>query len=134
VKKIRKKAPDVKISTNYDQYFSPSGYEIIVGKSSRSNDFITRKKARKGDIWFHAKEAPGAHVLLMCRESKEISDLDIRHCARIAARNSKLKDAGKVEIMFTDAVNVTKPRESFPGMVSVKKYQSINVNLDDEDV
>ncbi len=115
---------------NYSEMVSPSGLPVLVGKSANGNDFVTKHKARKGDIWFHAKDTAGSHVILVCRDLKEVSDLDIMHCATIAARNSKMKDSGKVEVMFTDAVNVVKARGAFPGLVSVKKHNSLLVNLD----
>ncbi|MFH0958636.1 MAG: NFACT family protein, partial [Pseudomonadota bacterium] len=102
-KNSTKTTGNVRSGKNYRELVSPSGYPILVGKSAQGNDFITKNKARKGDIWFHAKDTPGSHVILVCRDSREVSDLDIIHCSTIAAQNSKLKDTGKVEVMFADA-------------------------------
>ncbi|MEI6134641.1 MAG: NFACT family protein [Desulfomonile sp.] len=120
---------DSRSGKNYRELVSPSGYPILVGKSAQGNDFITKNKARKGDLWFHAKDTPGSHVILVCRDSREVSDLDIIHCATIAAKSSKLKDTGKVEVMFADAVNVAKVKGGFPGLVTVTRHKTIVVNL-----
>ena len=55
------------------EYKSAEGYRIIVGKNNRQNDYITTTLAAKNDLWFHTKNIPGSHVVVMCG-GKEVSE------------------------------------------------------------
>lgn len=119
---------------NYFEFLSPSGLKTLVGKSARGNEFIVKARAKNGDLWFHVKDAAGSHVVLICRDSSETSDLDLRYCAGLAAGHSKLKGSGKVEVMYADVKNVSKVKGGLPGQVTVRNYKTLIVNLGEEPV
>jgi len=50
------------------RFISSDGYEILVGKNNRQNDYLTFKVAKPEDIWLHTKDIPGSHVLIRVRE------------------------------------------------------------------
>ena len=95
---------------------SPSGLRMLVGRNNRENDLITTKLASKQDIWFHTKNIPGSHVVLIT-EGKEVSDADLLFAAEIAAGNSKASAGENVPVDFTEIKYVKKPAGAKPGMV-----------------
>lgn len=119
---------------NYSESVSPSGLKTLVGKSAKGNEFIVKAKAKNGDLWFHVKDAAGSHVVLICRDSIEASDLDLRYCAGLAALNSKMRGSGKVEVMYTDVKNVSKVKGGLPGQVTVRNYKTLIIDLGENSV
>lgn len=103
------------------------GYEVLVGKNNKQNDFITFRVANKEDIWFHVKDNSGSHVLLRKKTNIDVSEELLRKCASIAAYYSKCKDSSKVEVQYTTIKFIKKPKNSRPGFVTFSKYNSIMV-------
>ncbi len=111
-------------------YTLPSGRKIIVGRSSKENEFLSMKLANPWDIWFHAKEIPGSHVLLRLNREEKPSDEDILLSAAAAAFFSKGKQSGKVPVDYTEAKNLKKPKGTPPGFVIYENERTIVVNPD----
>ncbi len=61
-------------SSNIKEIQSPNGLRIQIGSNNRQNELISLKKGKKGDLWFHAQETPGSHVVL--KSSKVFSDVE----------------------------------------------------------
>ena len=100
----------------YKEFTSPEGYRILVGKNNLQNDYITTKLSSKKDLWFHTKNIPGSHVVVMC-DGDEVSDETLLLAATIAATNSKASASAKVPVDYTNIKNVKKPNGAKPGMV-----------------
>ena len=98
------------------EFKSSSGYTILCGKNNSQNDYLTTRLAGKLDYWFHVKNAPGSHVVLVC-DGKEPDAKDFTEAACIAAYYSNLKDGESVPVDYTLAKNVKKPSGSKPGFV-----------------
>ena len=94
------------------------GMTLYVGKNNIQNDRITMKEAEKDDIWFHVKDLPGSHVILVT-EGKEPTDRDYTEAAGIAAGYSKAT-ADLVAVDYTRVKNIKKPAGSKPGYVTYK--------------
>lgn len=110
------------------RFTSSEGFEILCGKSGPGNDLIVKKYAKDEDIWFHASKMPGSHALIkVAGRGKELTKKTIEEAAAIAAWYSKAQNASKVEVIYTEARNVKKPKGAKPGMVTVKEYKSIIV-------
>lgn len=107
--------------------FERYGFKYLVGKNNTQNDEIT-KTASKEDFWFHARGIPGAHVILK-RAGKDISEKAIRFGAALAGHYSKGRFSGKVEVAYTLAGNIIKPKGAKPGMVIYRKAKTILVDL-----
>merc|ERR1711981_244668 len=80
--------------SNIKEIQSPSGLKIQIGSNNKQNELISLKKGRKGDLWFHAQEIPGSHVVLKSSNGF-MDDKDIQLAADLAfffsrARGSKL--------------------------------------------
>lgn len=94
------------------------GFTVYVGKNNVQNDRLTMKEASKDDIWFHVKDLPGSHVILVTN-GEEPSDADYTEAAAIAAGYSKAT-ADLVAVDYTRVKNIKKPSGSKPGFVTYK--------------
>lgn len=100
----------------FKEYTSDEGYKILVGKNNRQNDYLTTVLAAKNDLWFHVKNIPGSHVIVMCRGG-EVSDATVMKAAALAAENSKAAGSSQVPVDYTPVKFVKKPNGAKPGMV-----------------
>ena len=97
------------------------GVNILVGLSARGNRHVTFKLARPEDIWLHAHEMPGAHVIIkgVKRDELENSKREIlEYAAGLAASHSSGKNSGSVPIDYTERKYI----RSVPGTVALVTY------------
>ena len=97
------------------------GVNILVGLSARGNRYVTLKTARPEDIWLHAHEMPGAHVIIrgLKRSELETTHRDIlEFSAKLAAEHSAGKNSGSVPVDYTERKYV----RSVPGTVALVTY------------
>ena len=107
---------------------SPGAFKVFWGQNSRQNDQLSTRELKKGDLWFHAKNSPGSHVVLKADAGRgPFAARDISFAAAVAAKHSKASGNQKVEVMVAEAGAVRKPAGSKPGMVTVKQYKSLMV-------
>lgn len=98
-------------------YVSSDGFHMYVGKNNLQNDRLTFKQAGSGDLWFHAKEMPGSHVIVKLEGAEDVPDATYEEAAKLAAYYSSGKTSPKVEIDYTRRVNLKKPPQAAPGYV-----------------
>ena len=98
------------------KFVSESGFTILVGRNNKQNDQLTLKQAAKNDLWFHAKDIPGSHTVILT-EGREPDEATILLAASLAAAHSKAGEAGKVPVDYTKIRYVSKPQGARPGMV-----------------
>ena len=78
------------------------GLRLQVGRNHRQNAWISLRQARRGDLWFHAQECPGSHVVLKASEAAaEAGDLEA--AADLAAHFSRARGNGRVPVVMVDA-------------------------------
>ena len=113
-------------------YISSDGYDIYVGKNNFQNDALTFHFADPGDIWMHANDMPGSHVILRSggRSMDEIPDRAFEEAASLAAWYSAGREQGKVEIDYLLRRNVKKPGGAKPGFVVYYTNYSILARAD----
>ena len=113
-------------------YISSDGYDIYVGKNNLQNEEITFRMADSRDIWFHANDMPGSHVLLRAggKTIDEIPDRAFEEAASLAAWYSSGRDHDKVEIDYLERKNVKKPSGAAPGFVVYYTNYSILAKTD----
>ena len=114
----------------YMEYTSSERYKILVGKNNRQNDYITTVLASKNDLWFHVKNIPGSHVIVMCR-GESVSDETIKKAAMLAAKNSKASASSQVPVDYTPVKYVKKPNGAKPGMVIYTTNKTVYVTPSD---
>lgn len=95
-------------------FISSDGIDIYVGKNNIQNDFLTLKFANKTDLWLHAKNMPGSHVII---KTNDVPERTLDEAATLAAYYSKGQNSSKVPIDYTNIKNVKKPSGAKPGMV-----------------
>lgn len=99
-------------------YFSSTGRMILVGKNNRQNDWLTLKKGRPQDLWLHAKNIPGSHVLIPLEDGEEFpDDTTLEEAAALAIHFSQAKGSSQVPVDYTHVKNIKKPNAAKPGMV-----------------
>lgn len=118
------KKPKVMIKPEVEQ----NNCRYYIGHNAKQNDQVTFQIGRKGDIWFHANDVPGAHVILKKLEG-EITDEDILLGAQLAAKNSFAKNSSKVPVDYTDVANVKRIPDGGPGHVNYTGQHTIYVVL-----
>ena len=110
------------------RFSTKTGWEILVGKNDRENDYLTFKFARPDDLWFHAQDVPGSHVVLRRKDKKSEPSLsEIKETAQVAAYYSKSRKEKKVSVVYTQAKHVRKPKKGKPGLALVTREKSIVV-------
>lgn len=114
------------------EYISNSGFRILTGRNNKQNDRLTLKQADKNDIWFHAKDIPGSHTIIVTGGRKPDDDTMLM-AARIAAFNSKAGQAGKVPVDHTLVRYVSKPQGAKPGMVIYINQKTMYVEPENYD-
>ncbi|MEW6381305.1 MAG: NFACT RNA binding domain-containing protein [bacterium] len=117
------------------RYVSVDGLEILVGKNDRGNDALTCKIARKDDLWFHAQDAAGSHVLVRNPDRlPQIPYPTIVQAASLAAFFSKARNDTKAAVAYAFKKYVSKPKGAKPGLVVMTQKTSILVSPDIRDL
>ncbi|WP_288262094.1 NFACT RNA binding domain-containing protein [uncultured Prochlorococcus sp.] len=106
------------------QIATPSGLKVQIGRNMRQNDLISFKFSKKGDLWFHAQESPGSHVVLKS-SSQVASEKDLQIAADLAALFSRAKRNIKVPINLVKIKDLQKIKKGGPGCVSFKNKEII---------
>ena len=107
--------------------FTVQGYQVWVGKNAKSNDELTLKHSYKEDLWLHAKNVPGSHVLIKHQAGKTIPLSVIERAAGFAAYYSKRKTDTLVPVIYTPAKHVRKKKGAAPGQVFVAQEKVMMV-------
>ena len=128
---IRRKqsSKKVKITSKPFHYISSDGFHMYVGKNNLQNEELTFHFANGGDWWFHAKKAPGSHVIVKTN-GEELPDRTFEEAARLAAHYSKNSGAEKVEVDYVEKKQVKKPNGSKPGFVVYYTNYSMMIDSD----
>jgi predicted ribosome quality control (RQC) complex YloA/Tae2 family protein len=125
-------APDQPVDRKKDltlpyHEFEFKGYRIWVGKDAVRNDELTLKYGFKEDLWLHAKDVPGSHVLIKHQAGKPFPKDVIERAAQLAAYNSKRKTESLCPVVVTPKKFVRKRKGDPAGMVVVEKENVIMV-------
>ncbi len=115
----------------YRRFRTPEGWEIYIGKNAAGNDALTRGVGRAGDLWFHARGLPGSHVLLRLPPGAgkaDPPDAALRQGACLAARHSRGREAGKLEVDWVPFQNVRRPRGARPGLVTIRGQKTLTAD------
>ena len=95
---------------------SPNGLIIQIGRNHSQNDWISIRKASKGDVWFHAQECPGSHIVL--KSSTGVSEeKDLQMAADLAAFFSRARGNKSVPIVMVPTENLRRIKGAAPGTV-----------------
>ncbi len=107
------------------------GYTVLVGRNNRENDQLTLKQASNNDLWFHVKNMPGSHTILVT-EGRTPTAQAITEAAMLAAYHSKASASAQVPVDYTQVRHVHKPQGAKPGMVIYDHYTTAYVTPDEK--
>lgn len=110
-------------------YISSDGYDMYVGKNNFQNEELTFHFANGNDWWFHAKQAPGSHVIVKTK-GEELPDSTFEEAGRLAAYYSSMRNADKIEIDYIEKKHVKKPTGGKPGFVVYYTNYSLIIDSD----
>lgn len=117
----------------YRAFRSSGGLEIRVGRSGRANDALTFHHSAPDDIWLHARDVAGAHVILRWNDREQNPpQRDLVEAAVLAALNSRARTSGTVPVDWTRRKYVRKPRKAPPGAVLPERVSTLFVEPDPE--
>ncbi|RIM85483.1 fibronectin-binding domain-containing protein [Staphylococcus xylosus] len=126
--KQRKQSKKKKKQTMQIQaYTSTDGDTILVGKNNKQNDYLTNKQAKKHHLWFHTKDIPGSHVVIL---SDEPSEETIKEAAMLSAYFSKAGSSAQVPVDYTEIKHVHKPSGAKPGFVTYDNQKTLYATPD----
>lgn len=95
---------------------SPGGLRLQVGRNHRQNEWISLRQARRGDLWFHAQECPGSHVVLKGSEASA-GDADLQAAADLAAHFSRARGNSRVAVVVVPCDELQRIAGAVPGTV-----------------
>lgn len=110
------------------RYLSSDGFEILVGKASKDNDYLTFRIAKSLDFWLHAADYGGSHVVV--RNPNRLTELPHKTllvAAQLAAFFSQAREQPKVAVNYTQKKFVNKPKGAAAGLVSLSSFKTILV-------
>ncbi len=110
---------------------SRDGYVVWVGRNSRQNAQLTFKRANPQDIWLHARDVPGAHVVIR-DDGRRIRDELLKEAASVAAFYSQRREDNNVQVDYTRVKYVRAIKGAGPGMVTYRNEKSLWVKPQDE--
>ena len=129
VKKRKFKKEKKKKASQPERFISTDGTEILVGRNNLQNDQLTLKTAKKTDVWLHAKDIPGSHVII---KSSEASEKTLIEAASLAAYYSKFRLSAHVPVDYVQVKHVHKPNGAKPGYVIYEHQKTLYVTPEKE--
>lgn len=129
VKKRSAKKQKQEKTSKPEEFYSSDGSLILVGRNNLQNDQLTLKTAKKTDIWLHAKDIPGSHVII---KNPEPSDDTLLEAANLAAYYSKYRLSAQVPVDYVQVKHVHKPNGAKPGYVIYENQKTIYVTPDEK--
>jgi predicted ribosome quality control (RQC) complex YloA/Tae2 family protein len=121
---------DEKLAPTPEQLFKKTeymGYEIWIGRNAKNNDLLTQKYAFKEDLWLHAKDVTGSHVIIKHQAGKNFPEPVIEKAAELAAYYSRMRTDSLVPVIYTSKKYVRKPKGLPEGAVVVDKEKVLMV-------
>src|SRR6266404_4636092 len=109
------------------RYISSDGLEILVGRAAHDNDHLTFKVAKPNDLWLHASDYGGSHVVIRNPTRKDIPHRTIIEAAQLAAHFSQAREDPKVDVHYTQRKFISKPKGAKPGLVRMSRFKNITV-------
>jgi predicted ribosome quality control (RQC) complex YloA/Tae2 family protein len=114
----------------YHTFKSRSGLTILVGRGGKDNDALSLKVARGNDVWLHAKDWAGAHVIIRVAKGSAPDHEALLDAALLAVHYSKGRADSVTDVLYTHAKHIRKPKGAPAGRVTVAGGKGIAVRPD----
>lgn len=109
------------------RYLSSDGYEILVGRGAQDNDHLTFRVGRPYDLWLHAADYPGSHVIVQNPKRRDVPHRTLIEAAQLAAKFSQAGKDAKVNVHHTQRKFVSRIKGGAPGLVRLASFKTITV-------
>jgi predicted ribosome quality control (RQC) complex YloA/Tae2 family protein len=109
------------------RFVTSDGFEVLVGRTAAANDRLTFRIAKASDLWLHAADYPGSHVIVRNPSRQQIPERTIREAASIAAFYSQAGRDALVDVRCCERRYVTKPKRAATGLVRLSRFRTIAV-------
>ncbi|GAB3857474.1 hypothetical protein GCM10028822_31210 [Hymenobacter terrigena] len=107
--------------------FEDRGFTILVGRNAVNNDLLTQKYAHKDDLWLHAKDVTGSHVVIRHKSGQPVPEPVVEHAAMLAGWYSRRQHDTLCPVTVTPKKFVRKPKGALPGQVVVERERVVLV-------
>jgi predicted ribosome quality control (RQC) complex YloA/Tae2 family protein len=114
----------------YRTFRSLAGIAVLVGRGATQNDALTLRVARGNDLWLHARGIAGAHVVVRLDRGKVPDQETLLDAAHLAAHFSDARGAPQVEVAWTRAKHVKKPKGVAPGAVTYSQERVMLLRIE----
>lgn len=114
----------------YHTFRSTNEYVIWVGRSGQDNDELVTRVARPHDLWLHAKNIRGAHVVVPLEKNRSCPSDVLVDAATLAAHFSDARNESMCEVSYVERRHVRKPKKSAPGAVTTQREKVIVVRIE----
>jgi predicted ribosome quality control (RQC) complex YloA/Tae2 family protein len=122
----RGKRHNKKSATHYLRLVAPDGAVVWVGKNALQNAYLTFNRATADDLWLHARDVPGAHVIIPTAQGLP-SEEDVFWAASVAAYYSRARNDTSVEVDVTLKKYVRAIKGAAPGLVTYRNESTFRV-------
>lgn len=116
----------------YRTFLARSGRKILVGKGAADNDTLSLRVGRPHDLWLHAKDRTGAHVILVIPKGQSMTAEELIDAAHLAAHFSEAREERIVDVQYTERRYIRKPKGSPPGAVMVDREKVLVLRIEPE--
>lgn len=116
--------------TPFRTFIARSGAKLLVGKGAADNDALTLHVAKPHDLWLHAKDKTGAHVIVPLAKGHTCPAEDLVDAAHLAAHFSDAREEKIVDIQYTPKRHLRKPKGSGPGFVIVDREKVLALRME----
>jgi len=111
-------------------FVARSGRRLLVGKGAADNDALTQRLAKPRDLWLHAKDRTGSHVVVPLDKGHTCPAEDLVDAAHLAAHFSDARDEKVVDVQYAEKRHLRKPKGSPPGFVLVDREKVLVLRVE----
>lgn len=109
------------------RYLSSDGFEILVGRGAKDNDYLSFRVGRPHDLWLHAADYPGSHVIVQNPKRQQVPHRTLVEAAQLAAKFSQAGKDAKVNVHHTQRKFVSRIKGAAAGLVRLASFKTITV-------
>jgi len=114
----------------YREFQAFKARTVLVGKQQADNDTLTREHARPHDLWLHARDVSGAHVVVPLARNEVCPEELLLDAAHLAAHFSSARGEPSVDVSYVAKRYVRKPRGAAPGLVQLEREKVLTLRLE----